>query len=225
MQAGPAGAEQIAAQTLATISVTTGAASTESLADLSFTPTRPGYLADLQAATVHGSKEIEINGGNGCSVNDAPWAGDGTDHLFTVYESTREEYTISAANHPIHIHVNPIQVIRDDDDWNQPGDWMDVVMSNGVYRQHLADHTGVVIVHCHWLSHEDLGCMSQFTIDSCATDDVAAGVLGTCSTADTGLETWVIVLLAVASAAVFLGGVCLACRVSKSSKKEEGSKP
>ena len=80
-----------------------------------------------------------------------------------VYESTYEEFTVTAAAHPIHIHVNPMQVQTDNDEWNVPGDWMDVIFSNGVYRQHLADHAGTVIVHCHWLSHEDLGCMSQFT--------------------------------------------------------------
>ena len=73
-----------------------------------------------------------------------------------------------------------------------------VVLSNGVYRQHLADHAGTVIVHCHWLSHEDLGCMGQFMIESCATDDPASGVLGTCSTDEAlGLEAPVIALIVV----------------------------
>ena len=48
--------------------------------------------------------------------------GDGTDNIFTVYESTYEEFTVTAAAHPIHIHVNPLQVVTDNDPWNQPGD-------------------------------------------------------------------------------------------------------
>lgn len=114
-------------------------------------------------------------GGAGCTLNGFTWEGDGSDSLWTTYAGTYEEYNINAARHPVHIHVNPIQVIDDQDAWNQPGDWMDVVLSQGTYRQHLADHAGTVIVHCHWLTHEDLGCMSQFTIESCATDDVANG--------------------------------------------------
>ena len=40
--------------------------------------------------------------------------------------------------------------------------------------------------------------LSQFTIGACATDDVAAGVLGTCSTEETlGLDAGVIVLIIV----------------------------
>lgn len=194
--AGAGAATELSDTTLATIEVTGTDTSTGSLASLAFTPTRPTYLSDLRTVAVHGSKEIQIQGGGGCSINDEVWAGDGSDHLFTVYESTYEEYTVEAANHPMHIHVNPVQVQSDDDPWNAPGDWMDVVMSNGVYRQHLADHAGTVIVHCHWLSHEDLGCMSQFTIEACATDDPANGVLGTCSTHETlGLPTMAIVMI------------------------------
>lgn len=94
-----------------------------------------------------------------------------------VHEACLTDTQLFVVNcrHPVHIHVNPIQVQEDQDDWNQPGDWMDVVMSDGIYRQHLADHAGTVIVHCHWLSHEDLGCMNQFTIEECPEDDIANG--------------------------------------------------
>ena len=102
--------------------------------------------------------------------------------------------------------MNPLQVLADNDAWNQPGDWMDVVLSQGVYRQHLADHAGTVIVHCHWLSHEELGCMTQFSIGTCETDDVANGILETCSTDETldfltlwtnelGWSVWVVTTL------------------------------
>ena len=197
---GAGAATEIGDTTLASIVVTGADVSTGALANLAFTPTRPPYLRDLRSETMHGSKEIEINGGGGCTINGQAWAGDGSDHLFTVYESTYEEYVVEADNHPMHIHVNPVQVQSDDDPWNQPGDWMDVIMSSGVYRQHLADHAGTVIIHCHWLSHEDLGCMSQFTIEACPTDDLASGVLGTCSTHETlGLQPWAIILIVVAA--------------------------
>ena len=111
---------------------------------------------------------------------------------------------------------------------------MDVVLSNGVYRQHLADHAGTVIIHCHWLSHEDLGCMSQFTIGTCATDDVANGILGTCSTDvhvslnflvllanELGWAVWIVTTLFVL---LILGGTVGAiwCYTSKKKQKKEG---
>lgn len=116
-------------------------------------------------------------------MNGFTWEGDGSDSLWTVYPDTYEEFVINAARHPVHIHVNPMQVQTDQDAWNQPGDWMDVILSSGTYRQHLADHAGTVIVHCHWLTHEDLGCMSQFSIADCPTD--INGAIGTCSTEET----------------------------------------
>ena len=105
MQGGGGAAAEIADMTLATIVVTGADSSDGSLADLAFTPRYPAYLEDLRSVTVHGSKEIAIAGGGGCTVNDEAWAGDGSDHMFAVYESTYEEYTVTAAAHPIHIHV------------------------------------------------------------------------------------------------------------------------
>lgn len=57
--------------------------------------------------------------------------------------------------------VNPMQVQRDNDPWNQPGDWMDVVLSTGTYRQRFLHYNGTVMVHCHWLTHEDMGCIGR----------------------------------------------------------------
>jgi hypothetical protein len=199
----------IADAVLATIEVSGADTTSGSLGSLAFTPIRPEYLQDLRTVTVHGSKEIEVDGRDDCTINGQVWAGDGSDHLFTVYKSTYEEYTVEADDHPLHIHVNPLQVMSDDDPWNQPGDWMDVVLSNGVYRQHLADYTGSAIIHCHWFSHEDLGCMSQFTIATCPTDDPARGVLGTCSTHETlGFQTLTLILIV---AMVLIVGTIIGC--------------
>ena len=110
-------------------------------------------------------------------MNDQTWRGDGTDNLFTLPRGEIYEYAVNANAHPLHVHVNPMQVVKDNDEWNQPGDWLDVIFSSGAYRQHLSDHAGTVIVHCHWLSHEDLGCMSQFTISE-ASLVIGAGTKG-----------------------------------------------
>jgi FtsP/CotA-like multicopper oxidase with cupredoxin domain len=79
-----------------------------------------------------------------------------------------------AADHPFHIHVNPMWVMRIEvpDErgrlhnlLDEPR-WMDTVSipRNGgrvVFRMRFADYTGSWIHHCHILMHEDMGMMQQ----------------------------------------------------------------
>ena len=182
---------------IATIRVTGSGDSNSTLADLGkVNAVVPDYLQDLRSHTVDGSHDLHIrtdypgkpegsrvNGKNGCSINYKVWRGDRRDNLFNVYAFTAEEYDVQADFHPLHVHVNPMQVQRDTllDPWYQPGDWQDVVLSTGIYRQRFLHYEGVVMVHCHWLTHEDHGCISQFRIRTCPTDNIPAGVVGTCS--------------------------------------------
>jgi len=94
--------------------------------------------------------------------------------------------------HPLHMHVNPMQVISidgakpvdDGSDGTNPlmcdsdfkalcvGDWVDTLMiPNGpgdtaaaVVRWQAADFTGNVVLHCHYLPHEDQGCLTFVSI-------------------------------------------------------------
>ena len=182
---------------IATIRVTGSGDSNGTLADLGkVNAVVPDYLQDLRSHTVDGSHDLHIrtdypdnhdagpraNGKNGCSINYKVWRGDRRDNLFNVYAFTAEEYDVFAVYHPLHVHVNPMQVQRDTygDPWYRPGDWQDVVLSTGVYRQRFLHYEGVVMVHCHWLTHEDHGCISQFSIRTCPTDNPPA-LVGTCS--------------------------------------------
>jgi FtsP/CotA-like multicopper oxidase with cupredoxin domain len=95
------------------------------------------------------------------------------------------EFRISskAVDHPFHIHVNPMWVLRIDVP-DENGDlhnilpepmWMDTVAipRNGgrvVFRSRFEDFTGLWINHCHILRHEDNGMMQ---IVECTDDPVA----------------------------------------------------
>ncbi len=79
-----------------------------------------------------------------------------------------------AADHPFHIHINPMWVTRIEvpDEQGQLHNlldeprWMDTVSipRNGgrvVFRTRFADYTGRWIHHCHILMHEDMGMMQE----------------------------------------------------------------
>ena len=143
------------------------------LSTLDFIPNLPSYLRDLRSVSVHGRKEIGIDDGpGGCNINGNSWDGPGNP-MFSVYASTYEDIAVEADEHPLHVHINP---------WYRSGDWHDVVLANGNFRMHVADHKGTVVTHCHWLNHEDRGCMGTFEILDCPEDDIAAGNVGNCST-------------------------------------------
>ena len=196
---GGGGAADVGNREIATISVVQGTdapGDSMNLASMSFTPNMPSYLQDLRGRAIHGSKEIELDGGGGCTINGLAWQGVDGEGLFSVFPGTFEEFTIDGGDHPLHLHVNPLQVRDGINDWYRSGDWHDVVIGQGTFRMHVADHTGTVVCHCHWLSHEDQGCMAKFTINECATDDITAGIVGTCSTHEAlGLSTVAITLI------------------------------
>jgi len=78
-------------------------------------------------------------------------------------------------NHPFHMHVNSFQLgtVTDNTGDAHPffvlGDWHDVnYQPAGITIQeiywHAADFAGKVVTHCHFLDHEDQGCMAFFEI-------------------------------------------------------------
>ena len=88
------------------------------------------------------------------------------DHEFRVL--------VHGADHPFHIHVNPMWVTRIEVPDEQgrlhnlldEPQWMDTVSipRNGgrvVFRSRFADYTGHWIHHCHILMHEDMGMMQE----------------------------------------------------------------
>ena len=84
----------------------------------------------------------------------------------TVAFGTIEEWTItntSTMNHPFHLHVWPMQLIRVGDKTIDDPQWQDVVnvpaKSTTVVRVAFENHKGTAVYHCHILDHEDAGMM------------------------------------------------------------------
>jgi len=84
----------------------------------------------------------------------------------TVAFGTVEEWTIvntSTMNHPFHLHVWPMQLIRVGEQTVEDAQWQDVVnvpaMSSSVVRVAFENHKGTAVYHCHILDHEDAGMM------------------------------------------------------------------
>jgi len=76
--------------------------------------------------------------------------------------------SVQGRHHPFHIHVNPFQVIKvDGDDEAQPI-WRDTVIVEKDHpvtvRMRPRTFTGVSVIHCHILDHEDRGMMMKFRI-------------------------------------------------------------
>lgn len=85
----------------------------------------------------------------------------------TAAAGTVEEWTLtnsSPMDHPIHLHVWPMQVIQDGDRGVTKPTWQDVVnvpaRSQVKVRVAFNDFPGRTVIHCHILDHEDQGMMA-----------------------------------------------------------------
>ncbi|MBN9151148.1 MAG: multicopper oxidase family protein [Cryobacterium sp.] len=131
---------------------------------------------DLRASAVDGSRELVFAMGMG----GMGMGGGGSMMSFTVdgkeFDPTRidtvveggsvEEWTLtntSPMDHPIHLHVWPMQIVEQNGSAVQEILWQDVVNvpANSRVRVRIPfdDFTGTTVYHCHILDHEDLGMM------------------------------------------------------------------
>lgn len=85
----------------------------------------------------------------------------------TAAAGTVEEWTLtnsSPMDHPVHLHVWPMQVIHDGDRNITEPRWQDVVNvpARGQVKVRVAfeDFPGRTVIHCHILDHEDQGMMA-----------------------------------------------------------------
>ena len=98
-----------------------------------------------------------------------------------------------ATPHPMHIHANHFQVIsyqRNGKEasfapWGEPGDWRDTIpaLTGTLQIRHALDSFGGnIMVHCHFLPHEDMGMMDRFWVGSgSGVPCVASASMGTAS--------------------------------------------
>jgi len=169
-----------------------------------FQVNRPCYLVDL-VNTPPTMEPVDLvmgpvneNSTQFNTVNDEVW------HNFTTYLATLPVGGVAQINvagtvehHPVHIHVNPYQIVTDmpanasTRAYFQQGDWHDTLLiaDPGTCDEKLPSgfvtqknptcvfpwgdtqlrfqtdrFTGLSIVHCHILKHEDQGMMASFNI-------------------------------------------------------------
>jgi FtsP/CotA-like multicopper oxidase with cupredoxin domain len=84
-----------------------------------------------------------------------------------------EEWTIINTHghddHVFHIHTNPFQVVSVNGKTLAVPEWRDsvIVERNGgkvVFRSRFLDYTGVYMLHCHMMNHEEMGMMQTVEV-------------------------------------------------------------
>ena len=86
-----------------------------------------------------------------------------------------EEWTIRNTHehddHMFHIHTNPFQVIEISGQPQADRPWRDTVVvprpakgSSTVIRSRFLDYTGVFMLHCHMMNHEEMGMMQAVEV-------------------------------------------------------------
>ncbi|KAJ3228413.1 hypothetical protein HDU81_006177 [Chytriomyces hyalinus] len=92
------------------------------------------------------------------------------------YVGAVDELTINGRGkspHSVHIHVNHFQVISDELGGDAKrffyriGDWRDTIPAfpgKIKVRQNVQDFSGEVVLHCHFLMHEDMGMMATYYV-------------------------------------------------------------
>jgi FtsP/CotA-like multicopper oxidase with cupredoxin domain len=122
--------------------------------------------------------------GGDCTVSDlnkfakcahVPFPGMLTPYRFAAPVCSRVEWTINgrgATPHPLHLHAFHFQIVSSpsaatNEGWGKPGDWRDTwpaLSGKSVLRFQANRYTGAVMIHCHYLMHEDMGMMDRIWI-------------------------------------------------------------
>ena len=135
----------------------------------------PDQLAprDMRSATVAARRELMFAMGMGGGMSSGMMSATINDRAFdasridtTVQFESVEEWTLtntSTLDHPLHLHVWPMQIIEQDGRPVESVIWRDVVNipARSTVRVRIAfdDFSGRTVYHCHILDHEDAGMM------------------------------------------------------------------
>jgi FtsP/CotA-like multicopper oxidase with cupredoxin domain len=127
---------------------------------------------DLRGATVTARRELDLGMGMGMNggsmmaftINGQEFDPDRLDT--TVLAGSVEEWTLrnsSGMDHPVHLHVWPMQIVARGGTAESDVVWRDVVNvpagGQVTVRIGFADFAGRTVYHCHILDHEDAGMM------------------------------------------------------------------
>jgi FtsP/CotA-like multicopper oxidase with cupredoxin domain len=165
---GAGSGSQTDAVTLASLLVSGGAAGT--------LPVIPGQAEplDLRAAAVTARRELTFAMGAGGGMGGGMMMGftingrefDPGRVDTTVQAGSVEEWTLrntSPMDHPVHLHVWPMQIVEEDGRAAPAALWQDVVnvptRGTVVVRIAFSGFAGRTVYHCHILDHEDRGMM------------------------------------------------------------------
>jgi FtsP/CotA-like multicopper oxidase with cupredoxin domain len=181
---GPGGRKLLqTAETLMTFTVS--ASDATAAGDLTvFTPKKPVYLQDVYDETLHSVTHVShtlnfarADGGCAVSFDGASRSYNGVSHGDMPVGSVQAWQISGNDKHPFHIHINSFQLgsdVVDASGYFQTGDWHDVfyrptdVTASKIYFP-VDQHTGKAVLHCHFLEHEDKGCMAY--LDITGSDD------------------------------------------------------
>ena len=84
-----------------------------------------------------------------------------------------EEWTIVNTHehddHVFHIHTNPFQVVSVNGKALAVPEWRDSVIvprkgGDAVFRSRFLDYTGIYMIHCHMMNHEEMGMMQTVEV-------------------------------------------------------------
>ena len=154
-----------------------GAAQTSDLLP-AWSPPRPPYLADLGAEAVDercrcstrmGECKDELRLSGERCINGLPWLV--TEYLHVAPLGVVQERTLGGLHrHPYHHHMFPFQLTSgfNDSEYFRRGDWHDTWQDAQLpadaapaIRFRPLDFTGRMLLHCHWLQHQDDGMMAS----------------------------------------------------------------
>jgi FtsP/CotA-like multicopper oxidase with cupredoxin domain len=134
------------------------------------------HQLDLRGEQISARRQLTLamgmgmgGGGMNFTIDGKEFDADRVDQ--TVRSGTIEEWTItntSPMDHPIHLHVWPMQVIEERGKLIEQPTWQDVVNvaphSNVTVRILFDDFAGRSVYHCHILDHEDKGMMGVIEV-------------------------------------------------------------
>lgn len=151
-----------------------------------FAVDRPCYLVDLSAARVDVSHDVKLEPMAFKLTSDGgrpeAFPGEGAP-AFSIPVGKAVELRVHGAtnmmHHIFHIHVNPFQLQDEPNervreavgDYFQRGDWHDTIRmprtgtSSPIRTRMQTDaFTGAVVMHCHYLTHQDQGMMGTVAV-------------------------------------------------------------
>eukprot|EP00889_Picochlorum_renovo_P002848 jgi/Picre1/29878/NNA_005260.t1 len=200
---GVAGLNKAFNQKIATIEINGTSSGTASLKEKQCTPMRPAYAADLRNSNLlkHNALESLVldpvpnfdKTPSGCTIGGMSFQFPDPDpfklEIGKVVGWNRMGGTLA---HPLHVHINPYQIqslpqLLPNTTWAggyfEAGDYHDTLLipqmtSKVQLRFQPGPYSGYAVTHCHFLNHEDGGCMRVIQFVCPAGED--GEDMGTC---------------------------------------------